>query len=57
VLAFDQVVKKICGQGDADNRPENKMRPPLYFAQYDHWRERTIGDSESQQVQRRPTKV
>ena len=36
VLAFDQIVKKISGQGDADNRPENKMRPPLYFSQYVH---------------------
>jgi hypothetical protein len=52
VFPFDQIVKKISGQGDADNRPENKMRPPLYFAQYVHWRERTIGDSESQQARR-----
>ena len=36
-VAFDQVIKKIAGQGDANNRANNIMRPPLQFAQYDHW--------------------
>ena len=36
-VAFDQVINKIAGQGDADNRANNIMRPPPQFAQYDHW--------------------
>ena len=34
MIAFDQVVDEIAGQGDPENRPDDNPRPPAQFAQY-----------------------
>jgi hypothetical protein len=36
VITLDQMVDKVCSQDDADDRPDNEMRPSPQLAQNVH---------------------